>query len=126
MVRKLSDPLYDDETGLKKGKVRRYYQPYGQSVPASKLGGVSMAKKKPPVQMFDARLGKPVLLIARVPGCSILTGLKNKPLSERQMNKVVRGIVALCKKHGVDRVCLGMQICRLGRKITGRMKTWRV
>ena len=78
-----------------------------------------MAKKKPLDMMFDGLSHKPVIVVGRVPGCTILAGLKNKPLSERKMNKTVRGITAVCEKRGVDRRCLGRELIRLGRKIGG-------
>jgi hypothetical protein len=79
-----------------------------------------MTKKKPQELIYDATSMKLVVVVARVPGCEILSGLKNKPLSERKMNRVVRGIVAVCKKRGVDRVRLGREFIRLGEKIRGK------
>jgi len=77
-------------------------------------------KKKPQELMLNATDMKLVIVVARVPGCEILSGLENKPLTERRMNKVVRGIKAVCKKRGVDRRSLGQEFIRLGEKIRGK------
>jgi hypothetical protein len=81
-----------------------------------------MSKKKPLRMMFDGLSHKPVIVIARVAGCALLVGLKNRALSERRMNKVARAIRAVCKKRGVDRVKLGSEIIRLGRKVRGTIR----
>lgn len=78
-----------------------------------------MTKQKPLRMMFDGLSHKPVIVVARVKGCTILTGLKNKPLSERKMVKTVQGIKAQCGKHGVDHVSLGRELVRLGKKLKG-------